>query len=509
MSNKKVALIILDGWGQGKQYEYNAVDNALTPTMDALQAQYPSTLLACSGEAVGLPAGQMGNSEVGHLNIGAGRVVYQELTRISKDIRDSLFFSNPELTKAMQYAKDNDKALHLLGLLSDGGVHSHNTHLYALLKMAKDFGLSRVYVHAFLDGRDVPPQSGAGYVQALQQEMHRLGVGKIATVCGRYYAMDRDQRYERNQLAYTAMVDGKGAHCVDAVACVQESYKQAKFDEFVLPCVVDAAHTERITAGAAIIFFNFRPDRARQITRAFVDADFDGFERGTYLNPYFVCMTEYDVTIKAHVAYQQQSLDNTLGEYLAKHGKKQLRIAETEKYAHVTFFFNGGVEIPNAGEERLLIASPKVATYDLQPEMSAYLVKDKLLELLDADKFDVLVLNFANADMVGHTGVYAAGIKAMQAVDKCMGEVVCKMLGLGWDVLITADHGNLEYMLDETSGQPYTAHTSNPVKLLLVSKRYQQAKLEPGALCDLAPTMLDMLGLEKPKEMTGKSLIVQ
>lgn len=509
MANNKVALIILDGWGQGKQYEYNAVANAITPTMDALQADYPHSSLACSGEAVGLPDGQMGNSEVGHLNIGAGRVVYQELTRISKDIRDGLFFSNPELVKAMQYAKDNNKALHLMGLLSDGGVHSHNTHLYALLKLAKDFGLSRVYIHAFLDGRDVPPQSGAGYVQDLQDELRQIGVGRIATIAGRYYAMDRDKRYERNQLAYAAMVDGLGEQCADAVACVQESYRNDKFDEFVVPCVIDAAHTERVGAGDAIIFFNFRPDRARQITRAFVDADFSGFARGAYLEPYFVCMTEYDATIKAHVAYRQQSMSNTLGEYLAKHGKKQLRIAETEKYAHVTFFFNGGVEAPNEGEERVLIPSPKVATYDLQPEMSAYQVKDKLLGILDEDKFEVIILNFANADMVGHTGVYAAGIAAMQAVDKCMGEVVCKMLGLGWDVLITADHGNLEYMLDETSGQPYTAHTNNPVELLLVSKRYQQAKLADGALCDLAPTMLDLLGLEKPAEMTGHSLIIR
>ena len=509
MPNNKVALIILDGWGQGKKYKYNAVANALTPTMDVLQEQYPHTLLACSGEAVGLPDGQMGNSEVGHLNIGAGRVVYQELTRISKDIRDGLFFSNQQLVQAMQYAKDNGKALHLLGLLSDGGVHSHNTHLYALLKMAKDFGLSRVYVHAFLDGRDVPPQSGADYVQALQDELDKLGVGKIATIAGRYYAMDRDKRYERNQLAYAAMVDGQGEQCTDAVACVKDSYKQEKFDEFVLPCVIDAAHTERISVGDAVIFFNFRPDRARQITRAFVDADFSGFERSAYLDPYFVCMTEYDATIKSHVAYHQQSMSNTLGEYLAKNGKKQLRIAETEKYAHVTFFFNGGVEAPNDGEERVLIPSPKVATYDLQPQMSAYQVTDKLLAILDEDRFDVIILNFANADMVGHTGVYAAGIEAMQAVDKCMGEVVCKMLGQGWDVLITADHGNLEYMLDEVSGQPYTAHTNNPVELLLVSSRYQRAKLKQGALCDLAPTMLDMLGLDKPAEMTGHSLIVK
>lgn len=508
MSNNKVALIILDGWGQGKEYEYNAVANALTPNIAALTRDYPHALLACSGEAVGLPDGQMGNSEVGHLNIGAGRVVYQELTRISKDIRAGVFFTNLQMVKAMQYAKDNNKALHLMGLLSDGGVHSHNTHLYALLSMAKDLGLRRVYVHAFLDGRDVPPQSGAGYVQELQDKLDEIGVGRIATISGRYYAMDRDKRYERNQLAYAAMVDGLGKECADAVAYVRESYQQEKFDEFVAPCAIDAAHTERVSTGDAVIFFNFRPDRARQITRAFVDEEFVGFERGAYLNPYFVCMTEYDTTIKAHVAYQQQSMSNTLGEYLAQHGKKQLRIAETEKYAHVTFFFNGGVESPNDGEERVLIDSPKVATYDLQPEMSAYEVKDRLLGILEEDKFDVIILNFANADMVGHTGIYAAGIQAMQVVDKYLGEVVCKMLGKGWDVLITADHGNLEYMQDETSGQPYTAHTNNPVELLLVSKRYQQSKLLNGALCDLAPTMLDMLGLDKPSEMTGCSLIV-
>lgn len=507
MSKNKVALIILDGWGQGKKYAYNAATNALTPNLDALNSKYPHTLLACSGEAVGLPEGQMGNSEVGHLNIGAGRVVYQELTRISKDIREGLFYNNPELSAAMQYAKDNNKALHLMGLVSDGGVHSHNTHLYALLNMAKDFGLSRVYVHAFLDGRDVPPQSGADFLRELEAELTKIGIGRIATISGRYYAMDRDKRYERNQLAYEAMVYGKTCECTSAVSCVEASYKDGKFDEFVMPCAIDTAHTERVGAGDAIIFFNFRPDRARQITRAFVDETFDGFERGIWLNPYFVCMTEYDKTIQAHVAYRQQSMDNTLGEYLAKNGKKQLRIAETEKYAHVTFFFNGGVEAPNDGEERVLIASPKVATYDLQPEMSAYLVKDELLKQLDADKFDVVILNFANADMVGHTGVYEAAIQAMQTVDECVGTVVDKMLAKGWNVLITADHGNLEYMLDEHSGQPYTAHTSNPVELLLVSERFQNAQLNSGALCDIAPTMLDMLGLKEPAEMTGRSLI--
>ena len=507
MSKNKVALIILDGWGQGKKYAYNAAANSLTPNLDVLNAKYPHTLLTCSGEAVGLPDGQMGNSEVGHLNIGAGRVVYQELTRISKDIREGIFDNNPELVAAMQYAKNNDKALHLMGLVSDGGVHSHNTHLYALLKMAEKFGLSRVYVHAFLDGRDVPPQSGADFLRQLEAELAKIGTGKIATVSGRYYAMDRDKRYERNQLAYEAMVRGKSCECSSAVDCVETSYQAGKFDEFVMPCAIDTEHTERVGEGDAIIFFNFRPDRARQITRAFVDENFDGFERGAWLNPYFVCMTEYDKTIQAHVVYRQQSMDNTLGEYLAKNNKKQLRIAETEKYAHVTFFFNGGVEAPNDGEERLLIASPKVATYDLQPEMSAYQVRDELIKQLDTDKFDVVILNFANADMVGHTGIYEAAVKAMQTVDECVGAVVAKMLDKGWDILITADHGNLEYMLDETSGQPYTAHTSNPVELLLVSERFQNAKLHSGALCDIAPTMLDMLGLKEPEEMTGKSLI--
>ena len=503
----KVALLILDGWGVGKPYPYNGVLNAQTPNLDALQAKYPSILLQCSGEAVGLPAGQMGNSEVGHLNIGAGRVVYQELTRISKDIRDGGFFENPQLIQALQAAKATGKAVHMMGLLSAGGVHSHNTHLYALLKLAKQLQVPQVYIHAFLDGRDVPPQSGLGFVQDLEAKILEIGIGKLASLSGRYYAMDRDQRYERLEPAYQALV-GTAPEYVNATVALEQSYSQGIYDEFVKPCVVDCKNSRGISAGDSVIFFNFRPDRARQITRALLDTEFTGFKREKIQDLNFVCMTEYDKTIKAKVAYAQQNLKNTLGEVLAKAGKTQLRIAETEKYAHVTFFFNGGVEAPNLQEERVLIASPKVATYDLQPEMSAYKVKDRLKELLQVKKYDTIILNFANADMVGHTGNYQAGIQAMQVVDSCVGEVVEQLLANGYQILITADHGNLEYMQDEQTKQPYTAHTSNPVKLMLISQ--QQLALNTqiaGSLCDIAPTILQLLKIAPPVEMTGQSLL--
>ncbi len=505
MLSKKVALIILDGWGEGEKYAFNAVTNAQKPYLDSLFARYPHTLIEASGEAVGLPEGQMGNSEVGHLNIGAGRVVYQELTRISKEIREGNLYKNPELCAAMSYAQDNGKAVHFLGLLSDGGVHSHNTHLYALLKMAQQNYLQRVYVHAFMDGRDTPPQSGKEYMQELVTQMQSIGTGKVATVSGRYYAMDRDKRYERVEKAYRAMVEN-GATIADPVQYIADSYTQGVYDEFVVPMAVQG--TERVQSGDVVIFFNFRPDRAREITRAFVDANFDGFALEGLKDLYYVCMTEYDPTITARVAYQPQNITNTLGEVLAKSGKKQLRIAETEKYAHVTFFFNGGVEAPNANEERVLIASPRVATYDLQPEMSAYTVKDRLLELLAKEKFDAIILNFANPDMVGHTGVYEAGCQAMQAVDSCLSELVPQMLQQDYAVLITADHGNLEMMRDLETCQPYTAHTSNPVPLILVTNGTAKQELRTdGALCDIAATMLELMDMEQPTEMTGTSLI--
>lgn len=506
MSENKAALIILDGWGQGKKCAANAVCNAVTPNIDAILAKYPHTLINASGEAVGLPAGQMGNSEVGHLNMGAGRVVYQDLTRISKDIRDGGFFKNSELLQAMLYAQQNNKAFHIMGLLSDGGVHSHNTHLYALLKMAQMNGLREVYVHAFLDGRDTPPQSGLDFIQALQTEMGTIGIGKIATVSGRYYAMDRDNRYERVQKAYDAMVQVPEQTAADAAAYVAESYRQGVYDEFVLPCAMSG--TQRIDVGDAVVFINFRPDRAREITRALVDEQFEHFERPKALKLYYVCMTEYDATIQAHIAYPQHELKNTLGEVLAQAGKTQLRIAETEKYAHVTFFFNGGVEAPNAGETRVLIPSPKVATYDLKPQMSAYEVKDKLLEILHTQNFDAIILNFANADMVGHTGIYSAGIQAMQAVDQCVGAIVPPLLAQGYEILLTADHGNLELMEDETTHLPFTAHTPNPVELVLIGTKHLDAKLRSGgALCDVAPTLLELMDLEQPSEMSGQSLI--
>ena len=503
----KVALLILDGWGVGKSYAYNAVDNASTPNLTAWQAQYPQVLLNCSGEAVGLPEGQMGNSEVGHLNIGAGRVVYQELTRISKDIREGGFYQNPQLRQAMQSAVDKGRAVHIMGLLSDGGVHSHNTHLYALLKLAKQMQVPKVYIHAFLDGRDVPPQSGLGFVQDLEAHIAEIGVGAIASVAGRYYAMDRDQRHERVELAYQALTGSAPAYAT-AVDAVQAAYEQQIYDEFVKPCVIAPATTQGITSGDSVIFFNFRPDRARQITRALIDPEFIGFKRQLIGDLNFVCMTEYDKTICAPVAYAQQNLTNTLGEVLAKAGKTQLRIAETEKYAHVTFFFNGGVEAPNPLEERVLIASPKVATYDLQPEMSAYQVKERLIELVQAKNYDTIILNFANADMVGHTGNYQAGIQAMQAVDACVGEVVEKLLAADYKILITADHGNLEYMQDEQTRQPYTAHTSNQVRLLLLSREQLQLDTQrTGSLADIAPTILQLLSLEQPAEMSGTSLL--
>ena len=501
---KPVLLMILDGWGIAPASSSNAATLARTPNLDAYFANYPHTQLEASGLEVGLPEGQIGNSEVGHLNIGSGRIIYQSLTRISKSIADGDFFTNPVLVKVMDEVKASGKALHLLGLLSDGGVHSHITHIIALLEMAQKHGLTKVYVHAFLDGRDVPPQSALTYVEQLEAAIDKIGVGKIATVSGRYYAMDRDKRWERLAKAYATVAQGDGPKAASATAGIEASYEAGVTDEFVVPFTIEGVDG-RISAGDGVIFANFRPDRAREITRAIIDEDFPYFERPASARPvHFACMAQYDATIAAPVAYPPESIDDTLGQVLAQRGLRQLRIAETEKYAHVTFFFNGGVEEPNQNEERILIPSPKVATYDLQPEMSAEEVTQALLAELDKDKFDVVILNFANPDMVGHTGVLEAAIKAMEKVDNCVGRVVERVLALDGSVCICADHGNLEKMA-EPDGEPNTAHTTNPVPFLLISK--EKHELHQGILADIAPTMLELLHIPQPKAMTGKSLI--
>lgn len=504
MMKKPVLLMILDGCGLAPASATNAVSQARTPNMDSFYEHYPHTTLEASGLAVGLPAGQIGNSEVGHLNIGSGRIIYQSLTRISKSIEDGDFFTNPALLEAMEQAAATGKALHLLGLLSDGGVHSHITHLEALLRLAKQQGLKRVYVHAFLDGRDVPPKSALTYIAQLEQYLTELGVGQIATVSGRYYAMDRDKRWERVERAYKALVLAEGAKAHSAAAGVEVSYAAGVTDEFVEPFTVEGVDG-RIAAGDSVIFFNFRPDRARELTRALHDEEFDGFARPEGVRPlHYVCLAQYDATIDAPVAFPPEQIADTLGEVLAAAGKQQLRIAETEKYAHVTFFFNGGVEPPNLGEERILIPSPKVATYDLQPEMSAEEVTQALLAELDKDKFDAIILNFANPDMVGHTGILSAAITAMEKVDDCAGRIVRKVLELDGCVCITADHGNLERMA-EPDGTPNTAHTTNLVPFILVSR--EQHQLHKGILADIAPTLLELLKLPQPEAMTGHSLI--
>ncbi|WP_337765865.1 2,3-bisphosphoglycerate-independent phosphoglycerate mutase [Phascolarctobacterium succinatutens] len=501
---KPVLLMILDGWGIAPADKTNAAAMAKTPNLDSYFANYPHTTLEASGKAVGLPAGQIGNSEVGHLNIGAGRIIYQSLTRIDKAIEDGDLYKNEELSRVMDETKQAGKALHLLGLLSDGGVHSHIEHLQALICMAKVKGLTDVYVHAFLDGRDVGPKTALEYIHELEEGMAQIGVGKIATVSGRYYAMDRDKRWERVERAYKALVLGEGGKAASAAAGVEASYAAGVTDEFVEPFTVDGVDG-KITAGDGVIFFNFRPDRAREITRALHDEDFPYFARPEGVRPVnYVCMTQYDATITAPVAFPPEEIKDTLGEVLAQHGLHQLRIAETEKYAHVTFFFNGGVEAPNANEERILIPSPKIATYDLQPEMSAEEVTQALLAELDKDKFDAIILNFANPDMVGHTGVLSAAITAMEKVDDCAGRIVRKVLSLGGSVCITADHGNLEKMA-ESDGSPNTAHTTNPVPFILVSK--EQHKLHNGILADIAPTLLQLLNIKQPAAMTGKTLI--
>ena len=512
MSKKPTVLMILDGYGLSDKTEGNAVALAKTPVMDALEKEYPFVKGYASGLAVGLPEGQMGNSEVGHLNMGAGRIVYQELTRITKEIQDGDFFKNEELLAAVENCKAHDSALHLYGLLSDGGVHSHNTHLYALLQMAKDHGLKKVYVHCFLDGRDTPPASGKDYIEQLLDKMKEIGVGEVASVMGRYYVMDRDNRWDRVEKAYRAMTAGEGETAVCPLCAVSASYDKEVTDEFVIPTVIvkDGKPVATVQDNDSIIFYNFRPDRAREITRAFCADEFDGFPREKRINVKYVCFTEYDVTIpNKSVAFKKVEVTNTFGEYLAAHHMTQARIAETEKYAHVTFFFNGGVEAPNEGEDRILVKSPKVATYDLKPEMSAYEVCDKLVDAITGGKYDVIIVNFANPDMVGHTGIIEAAVKAVEAVDECVGRAVEAIKKVNGQMFICADHGNCEQLIDEKTGEPFTAHTTNPVPFLLVNYDPAYTLRDGGCLADIVPTMIEMMGMEQPKEMTGKSLLVR
>ncbi len=507
MNKKPTMLIILDGYGIGEDYPGNAVKLAHTPNIDKLMKEYPNTILEASGLAVGLPPGQMGNSEVGHLNIGSGRVIYQELTKISKEIEDKDFFEKQEFLTVIEKAREKNKSIHLLGLVSSGGVHSHSSHLFALLELMKMRNFNDVYVHAILDGRDVAPTSGKNDIEELIFNMKKLGVGKLATISGRYYAMDRDKRWDRTRMAYDAMVLGEGKRATDPVAAIEQSYKDRVTDEFFLPTVImeDGKPVAMVEEDDSILFFNFRPDRARQITRAFVDDDFEGFQRNKRVHTYYLTMTQYDKTIKnVEIAYKNNAPVNTLGEYVSKLGLTQLRAAETEKYAHVTFFFNGGIEHPYENEDRVLIPSPKVATYNLQPEMSAEELKNEILRRLDMDKYDLIVLNFANPDMVGHTGSIPATITAVETVDRCLGEVVERLLEKDGKALVTADHGNAEKLRDEVDGSVVTAHTTNKVPLIFVGGK---GKLREGILADLAPTLLDIMNLPKPEEMTGETLI--
>lgn len=512
MSKKPTVLMILDGYGLNDSTTGNAVYEGNTPVMDKLMAECPFVKGNASGMAVGLPDGQMGNSEVGHLNMGAGRIVYQDLTKITKAIQDGDFFENPALLAACENVKKNHSALHMFGLVSDGGVHSHIEHIFGLLELAKRQGIENVYVHCFLDGRDTPPASGKEYVEQLEAKMAELGVGQVASVMGRYYAMDRDNRWDRVEKAYNALVKGIGETAPSGPAGIQASYDADTTDEFVLPTVVvkDGAPVATIKDNDSIIFFNFRPDRAREITRTFCDDTFDGFDRGDRVKTTFVCFTDYDVTIgNKLVAFVKDEITNTFGEFLAANNMTQARIAETEKYAHVTFFFNGGVEEANKGEDRILVKSPKVATYDLQPEMSAYEVCNKLVEAIKSDKYDVIIINFANPDMVGHTGVEEAAVKAIEAVDECVGRAVEAIKEVDGQMFICADHGNAEQLIDSETGEPFTAHTTNPVPFLLVNADPSYKLREGGCLADIAPTLIELMGMEQPKEMTGKSLLVK
>lgn len=518
MNKKTTVLMILDGFGLSDEVKGNAIALAHTPRLDAFMRKYPFKQGRASGLDVGLPDGQMGNSEVGHTNIGAGRVVYQELTRITKAIQDGDFFQNPALLQAMENVKQHQSALHIYGLLSDGGVHSHNTHLYALLKMAKAHGLTAVYVHAFLDGRDTPPTSGLDYIRQLEAEAREIGVGQVASISGRYYAMDRDNRWDRVEKAYKALTEGQGATAESAVACMEKTYADGVNDEFVVPTVItcDGKPLATVQDHDSIVFFNFRPDRAREITRAFCAPDFTGFSRARHFHQEenafplcYVCFAEYDEKIPNKlVAFHNQSMENTLGQYLADKGLTQLRLAETEKYAHVTFFFNGGVEAPYKGEDRILVPSPKVATYDLQPEMSARLVTDKLVAAIVSLRYDLIIINYANPDMVGHTGVLDAAIKAIEVVDECVGDVVDALLSVSARLFLCADHGNADKMIDEKTGEPFTAHTTNPVPFLLINVPGADLA-DGGRLCDIAPTLLEIMELEQPAEMTGHSLLIR
>lgn len=505
---KPVALIIMDGFGYREETYGNAIRQANTPNFNKYWSSYPHTLLGASGLAVGLPEGQMGNSEVGHLNLGAGRVVYQDLTRVTKEIKEGAFFENETLLKAVHHARDNHTALHLYGLLSDGGVHSHIKHLFALLQLAKQENVDRVYIHAFLDGRDVAPDSAVGYIKELQEKINEYGIGRIATVQGRYYAMDRDKRWERTEKSYRAMVYGEGPKFTDPIEAVRESYERSVYDEFVMPTVITEDNGEPVATvkdNDSVIFFNFRPDRAIQLSQVFTNEDFRGFDRGEKCpqNIFFVCMTKFSESVQGYVAYKPTNLDNTLGEVLAQNNLRQLRIAETEKYPHVTFFFSGGREAEFEGETRILINSPKVATYDLQPEMSIYEVTDSLLKEIEQETQDVIILNFANCDMVGHSGMMEPTIKAVEAVDECMGRVVEAITAKGGVALVTADHGNADLMLD-SEGNPITSHSTYPVPFILTK---QGAVLrEGGILADISPTILKLLGIEQPKEMTGTPL---
>lgn len=513
---RPVVLCVLDGWGVNPDKVGNAIAAASTPNLDRYRIEFPFTTLRAAGEAVGLPEGQMGNSEVGHLNLGAGRVVYQEITRIGKSIRAGDFFKNKTFIEAMQSAKEKGTALHLMGLLSDGGVHSLETHLFALLDMAKSQGLERVYVHAFLDGRDVPPQSALTYFKQLEEKMAQVGLGRVATVMGRYYAMDRDNRWERVKRAYDVMVHSAGEHAYTPEQAVRQSYDAGVVDEFVEPTVIIDKATGSPVAGIkdgdSLIFYNFRSDRGREITRAFINKDFTGFDRGVHPpDVFYVCMTQYDVTFNVAVAFPPQELKNILADILADHDMKQLHTAETEKYAHVTFFFNGGVETPKPGEDRVLVPSPKVATYDLKPEMSAQEVTDVVVNAIQSDKYDFIVVNFANCDMVGHTGVFEAAVKAAEVVDSSIGRIVEMARTKGGAVFITADHGNADKMIDFVHHQPFTAHTTNKVPFYAIIDNHFKLKLKPegeGILADVAPTILDVMHIPKPQEMTGTSLIV-
>ena len=510
LKHAPICLIIMDGWGIGDPADpNNAIAAGKTPVLDGLVKKYPNSRLQASGEYVGLPDGQMGNSEVGHTNIGAGRVVYQELTRITKSIKDGDFFENPALLAAINDAKANGGALHLMGLVSPGGVHSHSRHLYGLLELAKRQGLSDVYVHAFLDGRDVPPASAAEYLAELEEEIKRIGVGKVAVISGRYYAMDRDKRWERVEKAYDAIARGNGRKAASSAEAIQASYDdksekpEGVTDEFVVPVVIDGY--TGMKSGDGVIFFNFRPDRARELTHAFTDETFDGFARVEGLRLSFTTMTQYEKGLNVRIAYPPQSITQTLGEVISGRGLRQLRIAETEKYAHVTFFFNGGVEKEYEGEDRILVPSPKVATYDLQPEMSAPEVTDKVVEAIESGKYDFIILNYANGDMVGHTGVFPAAVKAVKTVDTCVGRFVEALRRAGGELVIIADHGNADVMIDPETKEPFTAHTTNPVPIIVVSDRV--ASVREGALCDVAPTLLTLAGIDIPAEMTGSPLV--